>query len=164
MKILRNSTDKFWIDRREGKDIKIFNPKGILPGLSYVRIMSIQLSACYTRVDFKLRMDEEAAKCDIFGPYKNIILSTPPCLNPRRPEVEYPLLRTENVPVIKDPKNWKGSPTEYYFTLYFKAIPWNTTEIYIMEDEDNCTGEALNFMEIHLDKRLKEWEIQNSEN
>ena len=152
------------MNRREGLNVSIFNPNGIFPGLPHVRIMSIHLSKTETRVDFKLQMNSKAAKCDIFGPYKNIVLSTPPCLKTRTPEVEFPLLRTENVPVVEDPKNWKGEPRDYYFTLFFGPIPNDTSEIYIMEDEENCTGEALNFMEINLDKSYKKWEIKCSEN
>ncbi|MBK6953822.1 MAG: hypothetical protein IPH24_17770 [Crocinitomicaceae bacterium] len=106
------------------------------------KVMSIELSDDYTRIDFEYLSPHH---------YENggwIEMNPRSFIRIVGSEVKYPLLRTENIPISPNKYFFKACGVKHYYSLFFAALPKDTSCIDIIERE--APGNYFNFYDVSL--------------
>jgi hypothetical protein len=163
MELLRDEMNTFWSDRLCGRNVRIFEPKAYPPYKLNVKIMSIQLTPQYTRVDIRYRSPERTITSGILQVLRSAYLFTDADYETYSPEKKYKLIKAENIPIAPKRKIFHEAEIEYYFTLFFEPVPLTTLKMHLIEQKDEFNS-YMNFTDIIVDKASRSWKIENSEN
>ncbi|MBK6525187.1 MAG: hypothetical protein IPG07_06265 [Crocinitomicaceae bacterium] len=126
----------------EKTNIVFFNTNQPSHSNASQKLMSIELTDEYTRIDFEYTSSYQY----INGGWIN--------MHPRSfirvvdSGTKYPLLRTENIPLKPTLYVFKASGVKHYYSLFFAAIPKDTLTIDIIELE--APGNYFNFYDVSL--------------
>lgn len=119
-----------------------FNSKAPCNASSIQKLMSIELTDDYTRIDFEYLSPDH---------YENggwIQMDPKSFIRIVGSKIKYPLLRAENIPLAPAMYIFKACGVKHYYSLFFASIPKNTLAIDIIERE--APGNYFNFYNVSL--------------
>lgn len=135
----------------------IFNPAIYHNTITLAKVMRIEISEKFTIIDFVYHPPKYYGNGHWVRVHKEIFI------RPIGSDFKYTLVKAVNIPIAPNRHFFKSANEVLYFTLYFPALPKETSEIDIIESNSSKNIENwFNFYGVSLQNSKAEIVINNN--